>query len=369
MALKIFFLLSLLTAYVVSDTCVTYDFEENFDNLFSSHGTCSNIPSSLWTIKEYSDFRLASPNDHSTKFITPSVHGQVNCISSFHLTMHSGGVFEFNVYVEPAEIGDHIQIMAFSDEPDSFSTITGLSFINYFTGWHTASFSVVGAASYRGYIALFSMASPNATILVDSFHYTPPGVDGSSCQIYSSKMVLKTFILFSFFVSCVISDSCVTYNFEEGFNDLFGYYGSCNSFPLWRLSDYKSLPLNTPNEHSTKFITPETSWISCASSFNFTMNAGGSIEFNIYMEQTDSLDQVYLMAYHIGPDGIDFVIGMEVVRHQTGWDTVKMPLGGPRTFTGYVSIFGYSARNSKVLIDSFRYIPPGVDASSCQIYG
>lgn len=152
-------------------------------------------------------------------------------------------------------------------------------------------------------------------------------------------MIFKTFILVSLIASYVASDSCVTYNFEEGFSDLFGSYGSCNSLPLWRVNDYKSLALTSPHERSTKFITPETNRISCVSSFNFTMNAGGTIEFNIYMEQTDSLDQVYLIAYHMGPDGIDFVVGMEVVKQQAGWNTVKVTLGGPRTFTGYVSIF------------------------------
>lgn len=33
-------------------------------------------------------------------------------------------------------------------------------------------------------IVLVSEASPNATILVDSFRYIPPGEDESLCQIY-----------------------------------------------------------------------------------------------------------------------------------------------------------------------------------------
>ncbi|KAH9629763.1 hypothetical protein HF086_009890 [Spodoptera exigua] len=186
---------------------------------------------------------------------------------------------------------------------------------------------------------------------------------------YPNKMVLKTFILVTLFASYVASDSCVTYDFEEGFNNLFGHYRVCNSMPLWHEGTYNSLNLTSPNVRSTKFISPQPNQISCVSSFNFTMNLGGTIEFNVYLEQKDNLDQFYLIAYHIGPDGIHFIVGMEAVRNQTGWHTVKVPLGGSRSFNGYFSLYGSSFQDSKILVDSFRYIPPGVDESSCQIYG
>ncbi|XP_022824831.1 uncharacterized protein LOC111355282 [Spodoptera litura] len=368
MVLKIFIIFSLLVSSVISDSCVTFDFEDGFNDLFGHYrGSCT--PFRLWHVSDYHSLGLASPDKRSTKFITPET-SSMSCASSFNFTMNAGGTIEFNIYMEQTDSLDQVHLMAYHIGPDGFDFVIGMEVVRHQTGWDTVKVPLGGPRTFTGYVSLYGYSARSSKVLIDSFRYIPPGVDASSCQIYgSSKMVLKTFIVVSLFVSSVISDSCVTFDFEDGFNDLFGYYGSCNSFPLWHVSDYYSLGLASPDKRSTRFITPETSWISCASSFKFTMNAGGTIEFNIYMEQTDSLDQVYLMAYHIGPDGIDFVIGMEVVSYQDGWETVKMPLGGPRTFTGYVSIFGYSARNSTVLIDSFRYIPPGVDASSCQIYG
>lgn len=154
MALKIFILLSLLTAYVASDSCVTYDFEENYDNLFSTYGTCYTIQAPSWIIGEYSDLDIASPNERSTKFIKPSANDRANCVASFHLTMHFGGIYEFNFYLDLADDRDNIQIMSFSDEPDTFSAITGIFFVNSGTGWQTVRTTVNGPPSYRGYVSI-----------------------------------------------------------------------------------------------------------------------------------------------------------------------------------------------------------------------
>lgn len=154
-------------------------------------------------------------------------------------------------------------------------------------------------------------------------------------------MILKLVTLT--FVSCVVCDSCVKYDFEEGFNDLFSDYGVCNTLPLWIVGEYSTLGLTSPFEQSTTFITPLTT-MSCASSHLFTLNAGGRIEFNIYMERTHNNDLIQILVNQELPDGSSFVTGMGIANNVNGWDILKINIVGPNSYQGYVSNMSYNKK-------------------------
>lgn len=180
-------------------------------------------------------------------------------------------------------------------------------------------------------------------------------------------MVLKIFLVIISLVSWVVSDSCVTYDFEGDFNDSFSNFGICDSMPLWYVGDYSSLGLSGPNSLSTKFIAPHTS-MSCASSFIFTMNAGGTIEVNIYMEPTNDYDHLQVMVKQHQSNGAAIITGMAYLKMVNGWTTARIPIAGPDTYQGYITLIGMAFPNSKVLVDSFRYIPPGTSETVCWLY-
>lgn len=155
-------------------------------------------------------------------------------------------------------------------------------------------------------------------------------------------MVLKRFISLSLLTSFVVSDYCVTYNFEENFNGLFSDYGFCSGMPSWILGEYRNLGLTRPNDLSTKFIRPTPSMhMSCSTSFFFTMHSSGTLEFNIYMDSEFSNDQIQIIVFEMLPGSSVTIAAIAFVSSQTikGWDTVKIPLVGATTFEGYVSIY------------------------------
>ncbi|KAJ8714679.1 hypothetical protein PYW07_002904 [Mythimna separata] len=185
-------------------------------------------------------------------------------------------------------------------------------------------------------------------------------------------MLFKVFVVFSL-VSHVISDSCVRYTFEEGYHEWFQnqWGAACDQFPFWIPGKYSDVDVTSQNERSTSFITPLPVF-SCVASFIFAMSAGGTIDVNIYMEPEDIHDQIVILA-HLLEAGGDTIVGQAInmaldPNFVAGWHTLTMTLTGSGTYKGYISIMGMKSPNSTVLIDSFRYIPPGMDASECQLY-
>ncbi|XP_022824664.1 cell wall protein DAN4-like [Spodoptera litura] len=182
-------------------------------------------------------------------------------------------------------------------------------------------------------------------------------------------MFIKTLIITSFLTTYVVSDSCVTYNFEENFDDTAGSYGICSSgWSAWILDEYSNLNLDGPDERSTKFITPRRdASTSCWSSSVFTISPGGTLDVKIYMDSEDSGGSIDLFVFY---DGTNTIAGIGFVNSQTikGWYTMNVPLSTSSTIKAYISILGVASTSSTVLVDSFRYKPPGMNESLCQTY-
>ncbi|KAJ8718621.1 hypothetical protein PYW08_002858 [Mythimna loreyi] len=186
-------------------------------------------------------------------------------------------------------------------------------------------------------------------------------------------MLCKLLIVFTL-VSHAVSDSCVRYTFEENYNNWLEHqWGSfCDSFPAWIAGKYSDLDVTSPNERSNSFITPLSSGVlSCVSSFIFTMTDGGTIEVNTYMKPTQLTDQITILV-HLHPSEATIVGQGTILAYDPnfveGWYNLRIPLTGPPTYEGYISILGMASPNSTVLVDSFRYIPPSMDESECTIY-
>ena len=160
--------------------------------------------------------------------------------------------------------------------------------------------------------------------------------------MWRNEMIRVAFILFML-VSYAVSDKCVTYTFEEDFDEWPTHeQGSadCKNMPDWILRKYSDFDLSHENEGSMFFITPQTD-LSCVSSFIFTMNYNGTIEAKIYMAPTDIFDQIIILVYMLDSDG-DRVTGqvfnMAVdPNFEEGWITLRETLTGSAKYEGYVS--------------------------------
>lgn len=159
-------------------------------------------------------------------------------------------------------------------------------------------------------------------------------------------MILKV-LIFVIFVSFVVSDdSCVKYNFEENFNDLFSNNGAlCNQHitERWIIGEYSNLDINRPNNLSTKFITPSPgSTVSCMSTFPFKIYKGGVIEFEMYTES--EINHFIQIVVYDKTNGQEF--DKENPVPAKGWRTVGLKTNlGPNTYEGYVStVYSYSFR-------------------------
>ncbi|VVD04234.1 unnamed protein product [Leptidea sinapis] len=126
---------------------------------------------------------------------------------------------------------------------------------------------------------------------------------------------------------------------------------------------------------STKFIWPSNT-VNCVASFIFMMTARGTVEINMYVEPAPNVnqgDQVSIAANEIRDGESDATVGQYMLvpgqdpNFVPGWRVLSFTLTGSGSFRGYITMLGVSNPDSIVLIDSFRYIPPGYDGE-CNIY-
>uniref|UniRef100_A0A2A4JGA3 MAM domain-containing protein n=1 Tax=Heliothis virescens TaxID=7102 RepID=A0A2A4JGA3_HELVI len=136
---------------------------------------------------------------------------------------------------------------------------------------------------------------------------------------------------------------------------------------------YDSISLASPVESgSTTFVSPAET-LSCASSFMFPMTNGGRLEVLIYMDSIISTDQIMVLANQFVENGVDTTLGTSWNSPQfdefvSGWHTLVVPLTSLGTSLCYITIMGMTHKESTVLVDAFRYIPPDMDESLCPFY-
>ncbi|CAG9791015.1 unnamed protein product [Diatraea saccharalis] len=156
MAHSVLLLIFLLTYQsVFCEDCVTYDFENDFDNLFSSNsGLCTSQHS--WDMKHYDTTGITSPSPNSTSFISPPVFN--GCVSSFSFPIENNGIVEVNVYMdENSDQSDFIIVLIQSiDENGIESTITNEMYSpsqsTFVAGWITLRLQLLMLAPAQGLV-------------------------------------------------------------------------------------------------------------------------------------------------------------------------------------------------------------------------
>ncbi|XP_022824631.1 uncharacterized protein LOC111355124 [Spodoptera litura] len=183
--------------------------------------------------------------------------------------------------------------------------------------------------------------------------------------------------LFLYLVPFTAGETCVRYTFEQGFDELFSdKFELCASLnlPPWELGQYRTLGIPAPNAQSTSFMAPQPGNESCTSSFLFPMQRGATIEVTLYLDPVHSLDEFMFLITHIDPrSGLPWMSGVYIFSPSpwpfpSGWYTASFPIPGPSTPEGFLMVWAGGPRNPRMLIDSFRVIPPGMDESFCRLY-
>lgn len=151
-------ILLIFVTHTVSEVCVRYTFEEDFDELFTNELGIQCVSRPFWIVGTYSNFDLTGPNERSTSFITPLT--ELSCVSSFIFSMTAGGIIEVKIYMEAADDSSD-QIVAIANQLDiSGDRVTGMdansaSDPSFVSGWHTLRMTLTGTQTFNGYVSIF----------------------------------------------------------------------------------------------------------------------------------------------------------------------------------------------------------------------
>lgn len=143
------------------EDCTTYNFESDFEVLFSTDNyLCNGFLS--WQLDNYTSIGIESPYSQSTVFIAP--HETTSCISSFVFKMEPGGVVEANVFMGSVQSLDHIIILAQRVTDAEYDTVAGVKMYHlenevFVAGWNVIKFSLLDRTSFDGYVSILLHAT------------------------------------------------------------------------------------------------------------------------------------------------------------------------------------------------------------------
>ncbi|KAL0810939.1 hypothetical protein ABMA28_010233 [Loxostege sticticalis] len=321
-----------------STECIKYDFEKDFDKLFSSRsGNCRGM--TPWTLHNLTSVELES-NLHPSSRLCISPKTSLSCVTSFSFLMGSG-TLEFNVYIGDSQFSNAINILVMESSEGGFDSY----FRNYMytpIKYTTPSISTV--------VSTTEMDTINGT-----------DFDENSVTELSTKSP-------SYF------ERCVKFNFENHFDSTFSSgSGFCTGANPWTLSNFTLLEMNCFYPLSTSFIAP-TSTFSCITSPNFLMS-DGTLEFNVYMGNVSRSNfplfwMIKILVQVKCHDGTDKTIATTSYNSHSdnfvpGWNTLKINVENLWQ-EGHVTFLG--RQDSILLIDSFRYIPSTMNEEDCVVY-
>ncbi|XP_063830134.1 mucin-12-like [Ostrinia nubilalis] len=350
--------------------CVTYQFGQDFNSLFSNDGVCRY--SANWLLRNYTSLTIDSPHKNSVLCIIPG--NGWSCTSSFTFPMSAGGILEVEVYLEPFSATDRVLVTVYQINSLGTDLVVGSAASDRQFGWSTLRIQLAGDGDYDGQVTIMGQVAVRSLVIVDSFRYIPPTVDESLCIVYDETPVISpTTEANEASTTPEVEepdseeDGCVTYQFGQDYNTLFSSDGVCRYSTNWLLRNYSMLAIDSPHEDSFSCIIPGNGW-SCTSSFIFPMSAGGILEMKVYLQPFLAADRVLVTVYQINSLGTDLVVGSAGTDRQFGWSTLRIQLAGDGDFDGQITIMGQVAIRSVVLVDSFRYIPPSSNEENCKIY-
>lgn len=158
---------------------------------------------------------------------------------------------------------------------------------------------------------------------------------------------LREVIIFVIIAKAFGQDTgCVTYDFEEDFDTLFGSGQQvCTGQETWVLGSYDDISVPLFNEQSSNFISPAEQSQSCISSFTFPMTLNGVVEINLYMRASGTNDQLIVLVQASVPLGNDFPIATPSflsISSEGRWHTMQITIDNVsqnQNVQGYVSYY------------------------------
>ncbi|XP_004926755.1 uncharacterized protein LOC101742057 [Bombyx mori] len=366
------FMVLITWATMARSECIQFTFESGIGLYGNDSAMCSPFP--IWNLGTYSSIEVETPHVKSTHFVEPN--DRTSCFTSPKIQMENGGRLEINVFVDSV-VGRDISLSVVVSEnvPNGVDSIVAVSNLPQSTtpGWHVLSANIVGSVAFEGYVNFIGHRSTGSHILIDAIRYIPPHVDVNDCVLYEDDETTPQPEATTPEANDV--EECITFNFEENTEKLFDDNNYlCDGFVPWNIGNYANIRIESQNVGSEKFLTPNQQ-SSCTASFAFPMTPGGVIEANVYVDHTSNLDHVIILVKNLVSNGVDTVAGFQIFEPSrasfvTGWSVIRIPIANLIPFNGYLVFLGAAAEGSKVLVDSFRYIPPGTpaDHESCAIY-
>lgn len=131
------FLLLFISYEVICDDCVVFNFENNYNEIFTNSGGLCNQASSMWNLNQYSSSTIDPPHESSTSFISPATVTPTSCVTSHMFTVEAGGTFDIVLYVEPILGTDLVTIFLLENSDTGFVTHVTWQFMlsNQERGW------------------------------------------------------------------------------------------------------------------------------------------------------------------------------------------------------------------------------------------
>lgn len=162
------------------------------------------------------------------------------------------------------------------------------------------------------------------------------------CKCLNMVEYIKCLFVLLLAVSAIKCENCVKYDFESNFDNSFNNGNPvCAGMAAWSMGNYSTINIQSPNEETDLFITPDDS-LSCVSSYVFEMRSTGFVEVYVYMESTSQQDQIIVLANEVSSSGNTVVTGTAILtplntNYFNGWHVLRIDLFGTEIFNGYVS--------------------------------
>lgn len=167
----------------------------------------------------------------------------------------------------------------------------------------------------------------------------------------------KLIFLFVLVCTCLASEDCVTYNFENGIENFTNDRDICYGMTMWYIENYSEVSIDPFHPQSTKFASPLPQ-TSCMASPMFQMGFGGTVEINFYVKPNTKQLNINTFLIEYLENERDATVNSQELSFTGGWQAVNYTvlssyLGYVSKFIIYVEFFYFqrrSPRNNKIFV-------------------
>ncbi|XP_028170023.1 cell wall protein DAN4-like [Ostrinia furnacalis] len=170
------------TETTANDSCTKYNFEKDFDVLFTSESSnCRGMHP--WTLNNYTSIDIENLQQSSNLFISPIT--ALSCVESFKFVM-GHGTLEFRAYIGDALFANIISVLVRDTAGGGVVTSNMYSPLSqsFAPGWNVLRVKIERPQEFEGYFILQgSLASVDSVVLIDSFRYIPATMNEELCTV------------------------------------------------------------------------------------------------------------------------------------------------------------------------------------------